>query len=163
MAKSYFKTLYLLFLFSGITNATESIYNDTTLEYYIPVLYADGVPYTVILGQGTSPYGELIAKVNEITELSPFATRFNSINNNMTRQEVLKVLGIPKKIYNIKKTADQQCSAPIIPVDSWYEEWEYGGNHHSSRPSGFAVWFASVDQSSVWKTVGSIDKFICIQ
>lgn len=161
MATFSFKALILFFLFFSIANASESIFTDSTFEYYIPILYVDGIPYTVKMGPGTSRYGELISKITEINELPPFATRFDTITNNMTRQEVLKVLGEPKRIYNFKRTGDQVCSAPELPVDSGYEEWEYGGNHYSSKPSGYAVWFASVDNSIVWKTVGTVNKFSC--
>jgi len=114
-------------------------------------------------GDIISPTGTFELKKNNYTnEFTSFEERFNTIQNGISRQAVIKRLGVPQGIKNLEIKSSPFCSEPLLDVGSPYEQWEYGVDSSSQGPSGYVIWFSKSDTPSEWKTVGKANGYSCI-
>jgi len=114
-------------------------------------------------GEITSPTGTFeLKKDNHINEFVSFEERFDTIQNDMSRQEVTEVLGIPQKIKNLEIKSGPYCSEPALNVGSFYEQWEYDVDSSSQLSSGYVIWFSESNTRLEWKTVGKVNGYSCI-
>jgi len=114
-------------------------------------------------GEIISPTGTFeLKKNNDTNEFTSFEERFNTVQNGVSRQEVIKILGIPPGIKNLEIKSSPFCSEPLLDVGSLYEQWEYGVDSSSQGPSGYVVWFSKSNTPSEWKTVGKGKGYSCI-
>jgi len=99
---------------------------------------------------------------NYTSKFTSFEERFNTVQNDISRQETIKILGVPQRIRNLEIKSRSFCSEPLLDVGSMYEQWEYGVDSSSQGPSGYVVWFSKSDTPSEWKTVGKGKSYTCI-
>jgi len=151
----------ILFALVNYVNAGEPEFSFHTKELVIPVVNVDGIAYSVKMHLIDND-DRLIFTVTEADILPPFEQRFESVQNGMTRQQVMEILGLPQKIKNLEIKAGAYCSEPKLELGSAYEQWEYGVDTSSQAPSGFVVWFSEVDKPAEWELVGKLQGFSCM-
>ena len=162
MINIFIKTSVLFFILICTAKASESNFSFETKELNIPVVVVDNDRlYTVKMTQ-INDDSNLMFVLSEGTELPLFKERFETIVDNMSRQEVVDLLGMPEKIKNLEKKAGEFCNEPALDVGISFEQWEYGVDSSLQGPSGFVVWFSKVDNTTEWKVVGEINGFGCI-
>ncbi len=161
MSKILVKVTILFVLIVNYVNAGEPEFSFETNELDIPVVMVDGIPYSVKMHLIDDEQG-LTFTVTEANNLPSFEERFESLQNGMTRQEVIEILGVPQNIKNLEIKVGAFCSEPTLEVGSVYEQWEYGVDRSSQAPSGFVVWFSEVDNPSEWEIVGKLKGFSCM-
>lgn len=162
MIKFFLKTLVLFFMLICISRASEPNFSFATKELNIPVVVVDNnKAYTVKMNL-ISDENNLTFVLDQATELPLFVERFRAIEDSMSKQQVIRLLGIPEKIKNLEIKAGAFCSEPSLTVGTSFEQWEYSVDSTSQSPSGYVVWFSKVDNTSEWKVVGKINGFTCI-
>jgi hypothetical protein len=106
-------------------------------------------------GEIISPTGTFeLKKNNDTNEFTSFEERFYTVQNGISRQEVIKILGVPQRIKNLKIQSTPFCIQVLLDVGSLYEQWEYGVDSSSQGSSGYVIWFSKSNTPSEWKTVG---------
>ena len=165
MVHIFIKTFVLFFIFMSSSKAMEVTYSSDGKELNIPVIIdkASNKGYRVKMSH---LYGDnLIFGVTELTEIPSFNKRFESILKNMTRKEVIDILGFPDAIYNKIKSELQYCSQPgdEVGVGAAYEQWNYGVDRYSEGSSGSVVFFSDLDSSSgEWTVNEAFHGYNCI-
>jgi hypothetical protein len=145
-----------------ISKASESSFSFATKELNIPAVVVDNNKLYTVKMNLINNENNLMFVLAQATELPLFEQRFETIEDNMSRQQVINLLGIPEKIKNLEIKAGAFCSEPSLDVGSSFEQWEYSVDSTSQGPSGYVVWFSKVDNTSEWKVVGKINGFSCI-
>jgi hypothetical protein len=161
MIKIFFKVTILFFIFTCTSSANESSFSFATKELNIPRVIVDENKYYAIKMTLTDEK-EFVFSLAEANELPSFEERFETIQNNMSRPEVLNILGVPQKIQNLEKKELEFCSEPSIESGTAYEQFEYAIDSNSDGASGFVVWFAKVDNTAEWKVIDKIKGFSCM-
>ena len=153
MIHIFIKTFVLFFIFMSSSKAMEVTYSSDGKELNIPIVVdkENNKRYRIKMSH---LYGDnLIFGVTELTEIPSFDKRFASIVKNMTRKEVIEILGFPDVIYNQTTTEIPYCSQPDIGVGVAYEHWDYGG--------GAGIFFAAFDNRIQWTVSESFHGFWC--
>ncbi len=135
-----------------------------TGELDVPAVIVDGdTLYDVKLRLINTENGMIFSLV-EAVGLPSFEERFGAIENNMSKKEVKKILGMPQDMrFNLEIKVGAFCSEPQLALGSVYEEWRYFVDPQSQGPSGFVVWFAKVEGGSEESVVVGYTKgFSCI-
>jgi len=135
-----------------------------TGELNIPTVIVDGETlYNIKMQLMNSENGMIFSLVEAISQPS-FEDGFGEIENNMSKSEVKRFLGMPQNIdFNLDVRGLAYCSQPPLEVGSIYESWRYFVDRTVDESSGFVVWFAKVDGvSEEMVVVGKVDGFGCI-
>ena len=165
MIHIFIKTFVLFFIFMSSSKAMEATYSSDGKELNIPIVVdkENNKRYRIKMSH---LYGDnLIFGVTELTEIPSFNKRFESIVKNMTRKEVIGILGFPDVIYNDEITTElQYCSQPELGVGVTYEQWNYGVDRYSEGPSGSVVIFAALDSKKPreWTVSETFHGFVCM-
>lgn len=162
MINFFIKTSILFFMLICVSKASESSFSFVTKELNIPAVVVDNNKLYTVKMNLINDENNLMFVLAQATELPLFEQRFETVVDNMSRQQVINLLGIPEKIKNLEIKAGAFCSEPSLDVGTSYEQWEYSVDSASQGPSGFVVWFSKVDNTSEWKVVGKINGFSCI-
>lgn len=167
MTHIFIKTFVLFFIFMSSSKAMDATYSYDEKELNIPMVIDKGSnkPYRVKMLQLSDD--NLVFSVTEVTEIPEnpsFNKRFESIVRNMTRKEVINILGFPDAIYNKTTTKYVYCSQPDVGVGVAYSQWNYGVDRSAQGPSGSVVFFAALDRRkpSEWTVSRAFHGFSCI-
>ncbi|TXL16829.1 hypothetical protein BMR06_15470 [Methylococcaceae bacterium HT5] len=133
MINFFIKIATLFFMLSFISKASEPIYSPSTQDLEIPSVIVGNDLYTVKMKLITDD--PLIFRVIELTKRPSFEQRFESISENMSKQQVIDLLGVPDHIYGVEQIQE---------------------------PSGYAVWFFRVPGQHELRVVGKIEGFGCM-
>ncbi|MDY6981487.1 MAG: hypothetical protein SV422_00215, partial [Pseudomonadota bacterium] len=100
--------------------------------------------------------------VSDLVKLPPFAARFDLIQNEESRGQVLARLGLPDAVSNLGVEELPRCDEPLLEPGTPYEQWEYGVDSNAQGPTGFVVWFAATTDPRHWRTVGKVEGYSCL-
>ncbi|TXK93420.1 hypothetical protein BMR05_14050 [Methylococcaceae bacterium HT4] len=159
MINFFIKIATLFFMLSFISKASEPIYSPSTQDLEIPSVIVGNDLYTVKMKLITDD--PLIFRVIELTKRPSFEQRFESISENMSKQQVIDLLGVPDHIYAEEMETRVYCDEPPLELGSRYEQWNYGVEQ-IQEPSGYAVWFFRVPGQHELRVVGKIEGFGCM-
>lgn len=162
MRNAFLYSPILSLLFISVVSAADPEYSSMTKELLIPVVNVDNTTSYSVKMTLANNSEQLLFSLDEAVVLPAFEDRFVNVENGMTRQAVVDLLGMPGKIKNLQITTSPFCDQPSLNLGSYYEQWEYNVDPTLQAPSGFVVWFASVDGSSEWSVVGKIKGYACI-
>ena len=135
----------------NILDVDEASFISETGNLVIPKVIIDGnINYSVVMQQEQDD--KFSFSVTEVTPISTFKTRYQSIIYGQTKQEIVKLLGFPA----ITRQLEKQKDFGLVPNNLYrgdsYEHWQY-----SLKGRVYIVWFAATpdNPSDIWTVIGS--------